>query len=263
MTVARTIAAIRARRITASSITQSELVDLVDAAETGHDESLVSDLRRGLVEAAERELAAAYLADDARRSLRLRAALRLSVLEAERDAARTDAGIAAFFDAKAAWSLATFGPGERLGGVLAHIRKELDEIAAKPSDLEEWIDVAMIAMDGSWRSAGADGAAWWAALRAKHEKNLRRSWPAIGTTPPDRPIEHAREHDALDARLGAIVESLRPKVCSPARVAELEALAHEQAAKVRAAERAAYEERRPRCDACGRRGYHVCTAEAR
>jgi hypothetical protein len=54
MTAADTIAKIRARRITASSITQSELVELVaDAA--------------------------------ALRATRLRAALRLSVLEAERD----------------------------------------------------------------------------------------------------------------------------------------------------------------------------------
>lgn len=36
------------------------------------------------------------------------------------------------------WSESTLGPGARTSGVLAHIRKELEEIAADPSDVEEW-----------------------------------------------------------------------------------------------------------------------------
>jgi hypothetical protein len=97
--------------------------------------------------------------------------------------------MAAFFDAKAAWSLATFGPGDRYEGVVKHIRKELKEIEAKPDDLEEWIDVAQLAMDGAWRAAGANGKRFVEALIAKHLKNLGRKW-AFGA---DGVAEHIRD----------------------------------------------------------------------
>lgn len=87
-----------------------------------------------------------------------------------------------------AFSAKTFGPGSRLGGVADHIRKELVELSAPPSDLEqalldnwdarypeevlkivrdrcmkrgsvatpgqpeEWVDVVLLALDGFWRS---------------------------------------------------------------------------------------------------------------
>lgn len=61
------------------------------------------------------------------------------------------------------WSAATFGPGYRTAGILAHIRKELAEIEADPHDLEEWIDVILLAIDGFWRHGGWDlAAALWA-----------------------------------------------------------------------------------------------------
>ena len=50
------------------------------------------------------------------------------------------------------FSARTFGPGPRAAGVIDHIRKELREIEAAPDDLEEWIDVLMLALDGAWRS---------------------------------------------------------------------------------------------------------------
>jgi hypothetical protein len=50
------------------------------------------------------------------------------------------------------FSLKTFGPGERTLGIIDHIRKELAEIRSEPSDLEEWIDVISLALDGSWRA---------------------------------------------------------------------------------------------------------------
>jgi len=95
----------------------------------------------------------------------------------------------AFFDEKAAWSLATFGPSDRYDRVVAHIRKELEEIEADPTDLEEWIDVVQLAMDGAWRAAGADGARFVEALITKHRKNLARKW----TVGPDGVAEHVRE----------------------------------------------------------------------
>jgi hypothetical protein len=47
-----------------------------------------------------------------------------------------------------AFSEHTFGPGERTIGVLDHIRKELREIETDPTDLEEWIDVVLLALRG-------------------------------------------------------------------------------------------------------------------
>lgn len=98
--------------------------------------------------------------------------------------------LATFFDERRAWSLKTFGPADRHLGLIAHIRKELLEIEAKPSDLEEWIDVALLAMDGAWRSAGADGESFVAALVAKAEKNAARRWPDWRTIAPNEVSEH-------------------------------------------------------------------------
>lgn len=52
------------------------------------------------------------------------------------------------------WSKATFGPGRRTKGLLEHIRRELDEVAAAPDDLVEWVDVVLLAFDGYWRHGG-------------------------------------------------------------------------------------------------------------
>ncbi len=88
------------------------------------------------------------------------------------------------------WSRKTFGEGKRTLGIIAHIRKELAEIEAKPDDLEEWIDVAILALDGYWRHGG-EPADLMAHLQAKQDKNFARKWPAPG--PEDEPTEHVRE----------------------------------------------------------------------
>lgn len=50
------------------------------------------------------------------------------------------------------FSKRTFGPGERLQGVLDHIRKELVEVEeSHGKDLEEWVDVWLLVIDGMWR----------------------------------------------------------------------------------------------------------------
>lgn len=93
------------------------------------------------------------------------------------------------------WSLATFGPGDRAKGVVEHIRKELKEIEADPTDLAEWIDVVILALDGAWR-AGYSPADISAALTAKQTRNELRSWPDWRTASPDQPIEHIAEGEA-------------------------------------------------------------------
>lgn len=100
-----------------------------------------------------------------------------------------------FFDDKAAWSLDTFGPGDRYNGVVEHIRRELQEILLKPTDLVEWVDVVLLAMDGAWRSADANGERFVATLIEKDRKNRTRSWPDWRTLKPDEVSEHHRADD--------------------------------------------------------------------
>lgn len=89
------------------------------------------------------------------------------------------------------WSLATFGPGPRLHGLLDHIRKELLEIEADPTDISEWVDVVILALDGAWR-AGAAPQQIIDAIVAKQAKNESRRWPDWREMPPDVAIEHER-----------------------------------------------------------------------
>ncbi len=81
----------------------------------------------------------------------------------------------------------TFGPGPRTAGLIDHIRKELREIEADPGDLAEWIDVAILALDGAWRT-GASPQQIIDALVAKQVKNEGRTWPDWRTAPPDKAI---------------------------------------------------------------------------
>lgn len=90
------------------------------------------------------------------------------------------------------FSEAAFGPGPRVTGILDHIRKELAEIEADPVDLEEWIDVVLLALDGAWR-VGHSPQEITAALEAKQSKNESREWPDWRTADPDKAIEHRRE----------------------------------------------------------------------
>lgn len=93
------------------------------------------------------------------------------------------------------FSLRTFGPGPRTKGVLDHIRKELAEIEADPTDAEEWADLLLLALDGAWR-AGHEPEAIAAALEAKQTTNEGRTWPDWRTAEPDKAIEHVRSEYA-------------------------------------------------------------------
>jgi hypothetical protein len=94
-----------------------------------------------------------------------------------------------------AWSEKTFGPGARTKGVVDHIRKELTEIEADPTDLTEWIDVVILALDGAWRAGGSPEQII-ATIAAKQAKNEKRVWPDWRTADPDKAIEHDRTADA-------------------------------------------------------------------
>lgn len=88
-----------------------------------------------------------------------------------------------------AFSLRTFGPGERTAANLDHIRKELAEIEANPNDTVEWVDVVLLALDGAWRH-GATPEHICRVLAAKQAKNEARTWPDWRTSPADKAICH-------------------------------------------------------------------------
>ena len=96
-----------------------------------------------------------------------------------------------YIDRQIAFSNETFGPGHRTKGVLQHIRKELLEIEQDPTDLMEWVDVIILALDGAWR-AGYNAVAICDALEYKLCKNVRRDWPDWRTMSEDQTIEHKR-----------------------------------------------------------------------
>ena len=105
--------------------------------------------------------------------------------------ADTSLDLVAHLRRQRAWSDQTFGPGERTAGVIDHIRKELLEVEAAPTDTSEWIDVAILALDGAMR-AGATPEQVAAALLAKQARNEARTWPDWRTMPKDQAIEHVR-----------------------------------------------------------------------
>ena len=82
----------------------------------------------------------------------------------------------AIINRQKAFSLKTFGPGPRDAGVLDHIKKELVEIEKAPGDLEEWIDVIILALDGAWIS-GHSADQIVEMLNFKQMKNEKRKWP--------------------------------------------------------------------------------------
>ena len=92
------------------------------------------------------------------------------------------------------FSTKTFGPGLRTKGDVDHIRKELIEIEEAPTDLEEWIDAWMLALDGAQRT-GATTEQIVAQIQAKQAKNEGRKWPDWRTADRDKAIEHDRTFD--------------------------------------------------------------------
>lgn len=94
------------------------------------------------------------------------------------------------------WSEKTFGEGKRTVGVTAHIAKELEEIRHQPTDIMEWVDVIILAMDGAWR-AGYSPEIIVQALMLKQAINFNRKWPA--PTSEDKPVEHVRSEESSAA----------------------------------------------------------------
>lgn len=87
------------------------------------------------------------------------------------------------------WSEKTFGAGKRTEGLCKHIESELAEIRCCPTDLSEWVDVIILAIDGAWR-AGYSEDQIENALILKQEENFERKWPKPRSE--DEPVEHIK-----------------------------------------------------------------------
>lgn len=104
-----------------------------------------------------------------------------------------------------AFSHATFGPGQRTGGVIDHIRKELVEVEQSSGDSAEWVDVVILALDGLTRQLAfcngerrnPEEVAQIAVqmIAGKQTRNEGRVWPDWRGRSPDSAIEHDRTAD--------------------------------------------------------------------
>lgn len=101
-------------------------------------------------------------------------------------------GFRRYLQDKAKWSRQTFGTGKQTHRMIDHIRKELLEIEADPTSVEEWIDVVAIALDGACRLATADEVI--SILRHKFEVCQQRQFPDWRTSDPNKAIEHIRDN---------------------------------------------------------------------
>ena len=105
----------------------------------------------------------------------------------------------AHLERQRAWSVGAFGPGRRTGGIIDHIAKELLEVAEHPTDLYEWVDLVILALDGAWR-AGHEPRMIIEAIQRKQERNEARTWPDWRQLSEDVAIEHDRTEDAQEDR---------------------------------------------------------------
>lgn len=89
------------------------------------------------------------------------------------------------------WFLKTFGPGVRDEGMIKHIEKELKEIREAPGDVEEWVDVIILGIEGALRNAKSVDEVV-RCLVMKQNKNIARDWPDWRKADIDQPIEHIK-----------------------------------------------------------------------
>lgn len=99
------------------------------------------------------------------------------------------------------FSKKSFGPGDRMNGVLDHISKEIKEVRDSEGDPSEWVDLLILSMDGMWRSISKEypnltdagiALALISYLEDKQSKNEKRSWPDWRESDPNKAIEHVR-----------------------------------------------------------------------
>lgn len=109
------------------------------------------------------------------------------------------------------FSKSTWGPGARTLGVLDHLKKEIEEVEQSNGSAVEWVDVAILALDGLTRqlwasseySQSADSVAATAVnmIIGKQGRNEVRTWPSWHDSDPDKAMERVVPKDAARAAL--------------------------------------------------------------
>lgn len=98
--------------------------------------------------------------------------------------------LVAYLASQIKWSRKVFGPEYRTGGLIKHIKDELEEIEKDPDDVMEWVDVIILALDGAWRCGHSPEQICDALLR-KAAINHERRWPTgIGE---DQSVHHLED----------------------------------------------------------------------
>lgn len=109
------------------------------------------------------------------------------------------------------FSIDTYGPGTRKEGILDHIKKEIREIEENPSDIKEWIDLAILAIDGAWRCGPFSSGEVYLAFKDKLIENMKRDWPDWRKVPEGKAIEHVRDQ-LLENGVQAVVKKNHVKL---------------------------------------------------
>ena len=98
-----------------------------------------------------------------------------------------------YIDNTREWADKVFGPRNPscIPGILAHIEEEVEEVRKKPDDLEEWVDLMILSIDGA-TCAGYSPKEICEMLEYKLQKNMARQWPDWRTVEPGKPINHIK-----------------------------------------------------------------------
>lgn len=110
------------------------------------------------------------------------------------------------------WSIKQFGKGYSPEGILDHMEKEIAEVRAQPTDLEEWIDLMFLSTDGAHRLVKATYpkatpdevvAVVRSAFEQKLRININRKW---GERVPGKAIEHVRDINSEKFSMDKVME---------------------------------------------------------
>ncbi len=107
------------------------------------------------------------------------------------------------------WAERTFGPGPRTEELLKHIEKEIIEVRDSGGVAEEWVDIALLALNGAVRS-GSSPFMVLCLLLAKQDLNEQRTWPDWCLAVPGEPQEHVRDEDRTGFTDDQIIEMIDP-----------------------------------------------------
>lgn len=91
------------------------------------------------------------------------------------------------------FSLKTFGPDYTPEQAIDHISDELKEVTRDKTDIFEWIDIALIALDGAMRCGYSPNEVRKTLIK-KISINEKRSWPDWRTSDRSKKICHINDN---------------------------------------------------------------------